>query len=105
MKTTEIKQKKFFYGYWVLLVAFFCVFISFGVGTYSFSLFITSLESDLGWGRGAGLTGLPRRRHEPRLPRKPHRRVHDGERVADIQPGPGRSLRDVIPANQHQAWH
>jgi len=43
---------KVFYGYWIVAVAFLCLFIFSGCGFYAFSLFVKSLQTDLGWGRG-----------------------------------------------------
>jgi len=46
------KKPKVFYGYWILVAAFFCFCIH-GVGIYyAFSLFVKSLQADFGWGRG-----------------------------------------------------
>lgn len=41
-----------FHGYWVLMVGFLCVFFSAGCTAYTFSLFVKSLQTDFGWGRG-----------------------------------------------------
>ncbi len=46
------KKPKVFYGYWIVVAAFFCVFIWAGYGFYAFSLFVKPLEADFGWGRG-----------------------------------------------------
>ena len=46
-----IKKLKIFYGYWILLVAFLCLFIPTGCGYFIFSLFIRPLQSDMGWNR------------------------------------------------------
>ncbi len=43
---------RLFYGYWIIAVAFFCAFVHSGCGFYAFSLFITPLEAEFGWGRG-----------------------------------------------------
>jgi len=51
-KTPLSKKPRFFYGYWILIVAFFCLFIFSGIGVGVFSLFVTPLQSDFGWGRG-----------------------------------------------------
>ena len=45
------KKPKVFYGYWIVAAAFLCAFMDSGCGYYSFSLFVTPLEADLGWGR------------------------------------------------------
>ncbi len=46
------KKPKVFYGYWIVVATFFCVFIFSGCGFYAFSLFVKPLEADFGWGRG-----------------------------------------------------
>jgi len=51
-KTYSSKKPKVFYGYWILVAAFFCVFIWSGCTFYHFSLFVKPLEADFGWGRG-----------------------------------------------------
>ena len=47
-----LKKPRFFYGYWVVVATFFCLFITSGSGFFAFSLFVKPLEADLGWGRG-----------------------------------------------------
>jgi MFS family permease len=51
-KTPSSKKPKFFYGYWIVAVAFYSVFIYSGCGFYAFSLFVKSLQDAFGWGRG-----------------------------------------------------
>ena len=51
-KTYVTKKPKVFYGYWVLVAAFFCVFIWAVCVFFHFSLFVKPLEVDFGWGRG-----------------------------------------------------
>ncbi|MFC2016962.1 MFS transporter [Chloroflexota bacterium] len=46
------KKPRVFYGYWIVVAAFFCVFIFAGCGFYAFSLFVKPLQADFGWGRG-----------------------------------------------------
>ena len=46
------KKPKVFYGYWVLMATFFCLFITAGCGMFAFSLFVKPLQAELGWGRG-----------------------------------------------------
>jgi MFS family permease len=46
-----LKKPRVFYGYWVLLVAFLCVFIFAGCGIGAFSLFVNSLQTEFGWDR------------------------------------------------------
>ncbi|MBW2053804.1 MAG: MFS transporter [Deltaproteobacteria bacterium] len=47
-----LKKPKFFYGYWIVAVAFFCAFINSGCGFYAFSLFVSPLQKEFNWGRG-----------------------------------------------------
>lgn len=49
-ETTSLRTS---YGYWVLAVAFLCVFIKSGGGFFAFSLFIKPLQAHFGWSRGA----------------------------------------------------
>ena len=51
-KTHLLKKPKVFYGYWILVATFFCLFIYAGCGFYAFSLFVRPLQADFGWGRG-----------------------------------------------------
>lgn len=51
-KTDCAKDPKFFFGYWIVLVAFLCLFIHSGCGLYAFSLFVRPLQADLAWSRG-----------------------------------------------------
>ncbi len=46
------KKPKVFYGYWIVVVMFLCIFIHSGCAVYAFSLFVKPLQADLGWGRG-----------------------------------------------------
>ena len=50
------KQTGIFYGYYIVAATFFCAFIFSGCGFYAFSLFITPLKNEFGWGRG-GIMG------------------------------------------------
>ena len=52
------QKHKVFYGYWIVAAAFLCVFIETGCGFYAFSLFVKSLQADLGWGRGEIMAGF-----------------------------------------------
>ena len=52
------RNPRFFYGYWIVLVAFFCALVHAGCGFYAFSLFVTPLESEFGWGRGEIMLAL-----------------------------------------------
>jgi len=51
-KTHLLRKPKVFYGYWILVATFFCLFIYAGCGFYAFSLFVRPLQADFGWGRG-----------------------------------------------------
>ena len=46
------KKPKVFYGYWIVAVAFLCLFIMSGCVFYAFSLFVKPIQADLGWSRG-----------------------------------------------------
>jgi len=46
------QKSKVFYGYWIVVAAFFCLFISSGCGFYAFSLFVKPLQASFDWGRG-----------------------------------------------------
>jgi MFS family permease len=40
-----------FHGYWIVVAAFVCLFIFAGFGYYAFGLFVTPIQSDMGWDR------------------------------------------------------
>jgi len=46
------KGSRFFYGYWIVAIAFFSNFVMNATGMYGFQLFVPLLEKDFGWGRG-----------------------------------------------------
>ncbi len=50
--------RRFFYGNWILLAAFYFAFIAMGCGFYAFSLFVVPMEKDLGWDRGRIMLAL-----------------------------------------------
>jgi MFS family permease len=50
-------RRRFFYGYWILLVGFLCLVISQGCGGYAFSLFVLPLADKFGWSRGTIMVG------------------------------------------------
>ena len=52
------KKPKVFYGYWIVAVAFFCLFISVGTAAFGFSLFVKPLEAHFGWSRGEIMAGF-----------------------------------------------
>ncbi|MBI2829586.1 MAG: MFS transporter [Chloroflexi bacterium] len=47
------KPARIFYGYWILAVSFTSLFVASGLAGYSFSLFVTPLQEEFGWGRAA----------------------------------------------------
>lgn len=47
-----------FYGYWIVLVGFFTFFLQNGCSFYAFPLFVKSLQTDFGWGRGQIMLGI-----------------------------------------------
>ncbi len=49
------KKPRVFYGYWIVIAAFFFAFIL-SVCYYTFSLFVKPLQTDFGWGRGEIMT-------------------------------------------------
>ncbi|MDD5127872.1 MAG: MFS transporter, partial [Dehalococcoidales bacterium] len=51
-------KSRVFYGYWIVLVAFLCLFIHSGVGYYAPALFYKPLELEFGWGRGPIAAGF-----------------------------------------------
>jgi len=52
------RRSPIFYGYWILVAAFLCNMVTYGCGFYAFSLFVTPLQHDLGWGRGDVMAGF-----------------------------------------------
>jgi len=50
--TPAIRKPGIFYGYWMIAVSLLCLGIFSGCGVGSFSLFVNSLQSEFGWGRG-----------------------------------------------------
>lgn len=51
-------KPKFFYGYWVLAIAFLYLLIVSGVGVGAFSFFVRPLQEEFGWGRGQIMTAF-----------------------------------------------
>ncbi|MFC2063028.1 MFS transporter [Chloroflexota bacterium] len=51
-----MRKPRIFYGYWIIFVAFLCLFFMSGSVYFSFSLFITPLQTSFGWGRGYATT-------------------------------------------------
>lgn len=50
--TPVVKKSRIFYGYWIIAVSVLCLGTFSGSGVGSFSLFVNSLQSEFGWGRG-----------------------------------------------------
>jgi len=42
---------RLFHGYWIVVAAFVCLFIYSGLGFFAFGIFVTFIQSDLGWAR------------------------------------------------------
>ena len=57
-QTAKPARKKIFYGYWVLGVSVVCLALYSGAGVGVFSLFVTPLQSEFGWGRGEIMLGF-----------------------------------------------
>ena len=51
-------RPRLFYGYWIVAAAFFFALVFSGCGFYAFSLFVTPLQANMGWGRGEIMTAL-----------------------------------------------
>ena len=56
-------KSRLFYGYWILTVAFLCLFLMSGFVKYSFSLYVRRLAAEFDWSRaqimaGSTITGL-----------------------------------------------
>lgn len=45
------EEKKIFYGWWIVLVCFFSLFIAYGARFYSFGVFFKPMSKELGWTR------------------------------------------------------
>ncbi|MBI2830975.1 MAG: MFS transporter [Chloroflexi bacterium] len=48
-----LQKPRFFYGYRIMAASFLLVFVNAGCGFFAFSLFVKSLQADMGWSRGA----------------------------------------------------
>jgi MFS family permease len=57
-KAPQPPGSKIFYGYWVLVVSFLCLALFSGSGVGVFSLFVTPLQADFGWGRAEIMLGF-----------------------------------------------
>ncbi len=47
----SIEKPKLFYGYWILLAGFICLFVNSGIGFYSFGILFKPIQSQFGWSR------------------------------------------------------
>jgi len=52
------RRPRIFYGYWLVAVIFVFMLLSYGCGSFVFSLFVKPLEASLGWGRGQVMVGF-----------------------------------------------
>jgi len=57
-KAWFFKRPNVFYGYWILAVLFFCLFVMSGCGFYTFSLFVLPLQEEFGWSRSEIMIAL-----------------------------------------------
>ncbi len=55
---TSPRKPRIFYGYWLVAITFIFMLLSYGCGSFVFSLFVKPLESALGWGRGQVMVGF-----------------------------------------------
>ncbi len=51
-------EPRIFYGYYLVAVTFLFMLLSFGCGSFVFSLFVKPLEASLGWARGHVMVGF-----------------------------------------------
>jgi MFS family permease len=51
-------EKRFFYGYWIVLVGFITNFLCSGLGYYGFSVFNKPIGDEFGWSRSAVTAGF-----------------------------------------------
>ena len=59
MQTANISKKPgFFYGYWIIVTTFIMLSLNYGLGYYSFSLFVKPLEDEFEWTRGGIMMAL-----------------------------------------------
>jgi len=55
---TSQRKGRIFYGYWLVAVNFIFMLLSYGCGSFVFSLFVNPLQSTFGWGRGHVMVGF-----------------------------------------------
>ena len=56
--TGQRKSRRPFYGYYLVAVTFISMLLSYGSGSFVFSLFVNPLQSTFGWGRGQVMVGF-----------------------------------------------
>lgn len=52
------RKTKIFYGFWIVLASFFCLFTTSGVVYYGYSIFLGPIQCDLRWSRAATSFGF-----------------------------------------------
>jgi len=52
------RKPRVFYGYWLVAATFVFTLLSYGCGSFVFSLFVNPLQSAFGWGRGHVMVGF-----------------------------------------------
>ena len=56
---TELRSKhRPFYGYYLVAISFIFMLLSYGSGSFVFSLFVNPLQSAFNWGRGQVMVGF-----------------------------------------------
>lgn len=56
--STPPASPRIFYGSWLVAFAFLCLTVCIGCGSFVFSLFVSPLHAELGWGRGQIMVGF-----------------------------------------------
>jgi len=54
----EERRRGPFYGYYLVVISFLFMLLSYGSGSFVFSLFVNPLQSTFGWGRGQVMVGF-----------------------------------------------
>ncbi|MDO8785697.1 MAG: MFS transporter [Syntrophales bacterium] len=44
---------RIFYGWWIVIVSFLCMFMGIGISVYTFGVFLKPIAQEFGWSRGA----------------------------------------------------
>ena len=55
---TSPRKHRIFYGYWLVAATFVFMLLSYGCGSFVFSLFVNPLQSTFNWGRGQVMVGF-----------------------------------------------